>query len=218
MPHQKSLSLQKDVSYSVNLNYLLYLPPGYDQQEKWPLVLFLHGIGERGDDLSRVESIGLAHNIAEGEDFPFIAISPQCPLPHVWPELTVELNSLLDDIIANYAVDTSRIYLTGLSMGGYGTWYMAARFPERFAAIAPICGGGAWWVPEKLQNMPAWVFHGDADPVVPLHHSSDMVNALRELGNDVRFTVYPGVTHNSWTQTYQNPELYAWLLSHQKTD
>ena len=218
MANQKSLSLQKSVSYPVKLNYLLYLPVDYEQQEKWPLVLFLHGKGERGDDLTLVEKHGLARNIAEGENFPFIALSPQCPQPHVWPEMLAELAILLDEISSEYAVDTTRIYLTGLSMGGYGTWYLAARYPERFAAIAPICGGGAWWVPEKLQHMPTWVFHGDADPVVPLTASQTMVDALRELGNDVQFTVYPGVTHNSWKQTYDNPELYKWLLSHQKTD
>lgn len=200
---------------SISLGYWLYLPPDYDQQKTWPLVIFLHGLGERGSDLEKVKIHGLARNIAEGEDFPFIAVSPQCPDTTVWPEQVEALNDLLDHIIANHRVDIKHIYLTGLSMGGYGTWAWAARYPERFAAIAPICGGGNWWMPERLKHTPIWAFHGDADEVVPLAESERMVSRIQELGGDIRLTVYPDVAHNSWEVTYNNPELYTWFLSHQ---
>ena len=214
---QQPQTFAKTVYEDVALNYLLYLPPGYEAQEKWPLILFLHGYGERGDDLEKVKIHGLANNIERGQDFPFIIVSPQCPDTTVWPEQVPALNALLDDVIARYKADTQRIYLTGLSMGGYGTWYLASRYPERFAAIAPICGGGGWWMPERLRHMPTWVFHGDADDVVPLSESEFMVQALREIGNKVDFTVYPGVDHNSWSATYDNPELYIWFMKHSKT-
>ncbi|MBZ0295863.1 MAG: prolyl oligopeptidase family serine peptidase [Anaerolineae bacterium] len=211
---QTAQNFTGEVTLPVSLNYLLYLPPDYDQQDAWPLVIFLHGYGERGSDLEKVKLHGLARNIAEGQDFPFIVVSPQCPDTTVWPEQVESLNALLDHIIANHKVDTKQVYLTGLSMGGYGTWSWASCYPERFAAIAPICGGGNWWMPGQLKRIPIWVFHGDADDVVPLAESERMVTSIREAGGDIRLTVYPGVGHNSWKATYDNPELYDWLLSH----
>ncbi len=213
MPQQPQ-TFEKVISQTVALNYLLYLPPDYDAQEKWPLILFLHGYGERGDDLDKVKANGLTKNIEQGQDYPFIIVSPQCPDTTVWPEQVSALDALLDEVIARHNVDTRRIYLTGLSMGGYGTWYLASRYPERFAAIAPICGGGSWWMPERLKNTPTWVFHGDADDVVPLIESELMVQWLREAGNEVTFTVYPDVDHDSWTATYNNPKLYEWFMKH----
>jgi predicted peptidase len=211
---QNHQTFTAQVSTTASLNYLLYLPPDYTAQTEWPLIIFLHGYGERGSDLNAVEKHGLPKRIAAGDDFPFIIASPQCPDTTFWPEQTLELNALLDHLIATYPVDTRRVYLTGLSMGGYGTWYFASRYPERFAAIAPICGGGGWWMPQRLKQIPIWVFHGDADDIVPLSASGDMVEAIRELGGDVRYTVYPGAGHDSWTETYDNPELYTWFLSH----
>jgi predicted peptidase len=201
------------ITREFSMNYLLYLPPGYEDKADWPLILFLHGRGERGDDLELLKLHGLPLNIDQGQDYPFVIVSPQCPVTRYWPELVAELNSLLGYAIQTYKVDSRRVYLTGLSMGGYGTWYLAARYPQRFAAIAPICGGGAWWMPEQLTTVPAWVFHGDADPVIPISESTHMVNKLKELGANVRFTVYPDVGHNAWAETYNNPELYKWFLS-----
>jgi predicted peptidase len=207
------------ITRSVSLNYLLYLPPDYDAQESWPLILFLHGRGERGDDLELVKKYGLPAKLENGEHLPFIILAPQCPAGSYWTEELDGLNALLDDAIANLKVDTRRIYLTGLSMGGGGTWFMAGRYPERFAAIAPICGTGIRWIAqERLRDVPVWVFHGDADPVVPVEQSQMMVEALKAAGGNVRFTVYPGVDHDSWTLTYNNPELYDWFLSHQLED
>ncbi len=214
---QQNRTFKAPVTKTANLKYLLYLPEGYESQDKWPLIIFLHGYGERGDDLELVKKHGLAKLIEAGQDFPFIIASPQCPDTTVWPEQADELAGLIDALIAEHNIDTSRVYLTGLSMGGYGTWYLASRYPDKFAAIAPICGGGGWWMTNSLKNIPAWVFHGDADPVVPLIESELMVNRVKEAGGDVTFTVYPGVDHDSWTETYDNPKLYEWLLSHQKS-
>ena len=210
-------SFQRTISQTVSLNYLLYLPPDYDKQDRWPVILFLHGRGERGNDLDLVKQHGLAKRIAAGDEFPFIIVSPQCPPDSYWMEELDALNALLDEIIDQHKVDTSRIYLTGLSMGGRGTWHLAGRYPERFAAIAPICGvGNSWLAQERLTDIPIWVFHGDADSVNPFYESEKMVRWLREAGGDVKFTVYPGVDHDSWTVTYDNPELYDWFLSHRK--
>jgi predicted peptidase len=203
------------ITRSVSLNYLLYLPQDYDAQDSWPLILFLHGRGERGDDLELVKKHGLPKKLADGEHLPFVILAPQCPARSNWTEELDGLNALLDDAIASLKVDVSRVYLTGLSMGGSGTWFMAGRYPERFAAIAPICGAGLrWMAQERLLNTPAWVFHGDADPIVPIYYSETMVETLQAAGGNVRFTVYPGVDHDSWTVTYNNPKLYDWFLSH----
>jgi predicted peptidase len=199
----------------IDLNYLLYLPPDYDSQESWPLILFLHGRGERGDDLELVKKHGLPKKLASGDHLPFIILAPQCPAGSFWTEEFDPLNALLDDAIANLKVDARRIYLTGLSMGGSGTWHLATRYPQCFAAIAPICGTGNWLTAqERLLKMPIWVFHGDADSIVPISQSEKMVETLKAAGGNVRFTVYPGVDHDSWTETYNNPELYDWFLSH----
>lgn len=216
---QQPLLLQTEITLPVSLPYLLYLPPDYDARPDWPLIIFLHGYGERGSDLRLVSKHGPPKMIDQGHDFPFIVVSPQCPLTTVWPEQVYELNALLDEIIAQYRVDESRVYLTGLSMGGYGTWHFASRFPQRFAAIAPICGGGSWWMPMHFEQtpIPTWIFHGDADDVVPPSESEIMFRWLMEAKCDVRLTVYPGVKHDSWTDTYNNPALYEWFLDHQRT-
>ena len=126
------------------------------------------------------------------------------------------LIGLLDHVVSKYRVDPRRIYLTGLSMGGYGTWSLAARAPDRFAAIVPICGGGSPDNAEKLKNLPIWVFHGAKDRVVPVSRSEQMVEAIKAVGGNVKFTVYPDVAHDSWTETYNDPKLYEWLLKHKR--
>ena len=198
------------------LNYLLFLPKDYavDVSRPWPLILFLHGMGERGDNLELVKLHGIARIVDEQPDFPFIAVSPQCPINSIWPLQIDTLKILLEDVMGKYAVDEKRVYLTGLSMGGYGSWAMGAIYPEMFAAVAPICGGGSVSAVCALKDTPVWAFHGEADPVVPLYESQQMVDALKACGGDVKLTIYPGVGHDSWTQTYNNPELYDWLLTH----
>jgi predicted peptidase len=210
---QKSCELNRTVK--VTMKYLLYLPKGYEQKPAWPLVLFLHGAGERGDNLDLVKKHGLPKLIAAGKEFPFIVISPQCPADQSWE--TFELTALLDEIVEKYKVDQDRIYATGLSMGGFGTWALAARTPNRFAAILPICGGGNPDRAKRIAHIPTWVFHGGKDPVVPLAASQKMVEALKKNGGNVKFTVYPAAGHDAWTETYANPQIYEWLLRQKRT-
>lgn len=212
---QSKQQLSEEIIKPVDIDYLLYLPKGYHETEQeWPLMLFLHGAGERGNDLELVKKHGPAKLVEQGKDFPFIIVSPQCPSGQWWTEKTDALMALLDDIESKYAVDTSRVYLTGLSMGGFGTWTLACRHPERFAAIAPICGGGDWYLADRLKDVPVWAFHGAKDTVVPIALSETMVQAVERAGGSAKLTVYPEANHDSWTATYDNPELYEWLLSH----
>lgn len=217
---QSEQMFQKEITKKVSLGYLLYLPKGYGEKkdQKWPLILFLHGAGERGSDLSLVKKHGPPKLIDQGKEFPFIVVSPQCPTTSWWPEQVDALTALLDEVRSKYAVDAERVYLTGLSMGGFGTWTLASRYPERFAALAPICGGGDKYLVSRLKSVPVWVFHGAKDPVVPLQSSTDMVEALKRAGGDVQLTVYPEAQHDSWTETYNNPKLYEWFLSHRRNE
>lgn len=212
---------------TVSLNYLLFLPRDYGRRrtERWPLILFLHGAGERGTDLAKVKVHGPPKLVASRPDFPFIVVSPQCPEHQIWD--SDALLALLDHVLGRYRVDPSRVYLTGLSMGGYGTWALGLRAPERFAAIAPICGGGdvlpVHLGPNEtnpaLRTLAVWAFHGAKDPVVPLHESERMVEALRRVGcKEVKLTVYPEAGHDAWTATYANPELYDWFLQHRRPE
>ncbi|MCA9040929.1 MAG: prolyl oligopeptidase family serine peptidase, partial [Planctomycetaceae bacterium] len=200
-----------EIKLQASFQYLTFLPKDYDQQEKWPLVLFLHGAGERGNDLEKVKVHGPPKQAAEGREFPFILVAPQCPAGYWWHPN--ELDGLLDQLEKKYKVDPDRIYVTGLSMGGYGTWALASYCPERLAAIAPICGGGVAYLTTEYQDLAVWAFHGDQDTVVTLRNSEELIKRLKERGaKEIRFTVYEGVGHNSWTQAYDNPELYEWLL------
>ncbi len=257
---QTVASFEKTITKKVGYQYLLSLPTGYDaaSDKKWPVILFLHGSGERGSDVWKVAIHGppklIRGPVATPQPTPqagtkappapapetaearalreqsatflkanFIVVSPQCPSGTWWDDDGVL--GLLDEIAANYRTDPSRHYLTGLSMGGYGTWSVAMKFPERFAAIVPICGGGnptdirrsAREKKTALLSLGVWVFHGAKDPTVALAESETMVAALKKAGvTDLQFTVYPEAKHDSWTETYNNPELYTWLLKHQR--
>lgn len=222
MSKQTAHKLRKKVAHTITANYLLFLPDGYHPKaaKRWPLILFLHGIGERGDNPWKVSVHGPPKVAEKMTNFPFIVVSPQCPLGEWWSNEVLE--NLLDEVIDRHKVDTNRIYLTGLSMGGFGAFALALHAPERFAAVAPICGGGNPFPPfayparrlVTLRSLPFWVFHGDQDKSVPLAESQRMVEALKKFGCDVKFTVYPGVGHDSWTETYNNPKLYEWFLEH----
>ena len=222
---QTPQKFSRKISQTVQASYLLYLPKDYSPRgnKKWPLVLFLHGAGERGTNLTAVAVHGPPKLAKQKKNFPFIIVSPQCPNGEIWSN-DVLLN-LLDDVMARHRVDPSRIYLTGLSMGGYGTWSLVSEHPEKFAAAAPICGGGEpirfllaeGARKEALKSLPVWVFHGAKDPVVKLEESERMVNALKKLGNtDVQLTVYPEAGHDSWTEAYNNEKLYEWFLQHER--
>jgi predicted peptidase len=211
---QQEAVMEREIK--IRLKYLLYLPKDYDHKESWPLLLFLHGIGERGDNLDFVKRNGPPKLIAAGKEFPFIVVSPQCPMDQWWEPL--ELKTLLDDVVEKYKVDRNRIYLTGLSMGGFGAWSLAAYQPRRFAAVVPICGGGEPGRTKSLAKTPVWAFHGAKDPVVPLERSEKMVAALKKNGGNVKFTIYPEAGHDCWTEAYDDPKLYEWLLEQKRPD
>jgi predicted peptidase len=205
-------SFSTTVTRTVTGQYLLYLPEGYGTDDRaWPLVLFLHGAGERGTDLELVKKHGPPKLIAEGKSFPFIMAAPQCPTGSWWSDDI--LMGLLDEVEDKYRVDPARIYVTGLSMGGYATWRLAMTQPNRFAAIIPVCGGGEENQVCAIKHVPAWVFHGAKDPVVALRESEKLVDSLKACGGNVKFTVYPEAGHDSWTETYNNPDVYDWMLS-----
>lgn len=214
---QLSKHFSKVVKTRVNIDYLLYLPEEYGNDEKkWPLVLFLHGSGERGSDVNMVKRHGPPKLVERGKSFPFILVSPQCPDDQVW---SIEgLDALLNDLEAKYDVDQSRVYVTGLSMGGYATWKMAEAFPDRFAAIAPICGWSNVETVCSLKELPIWVFHGKKDRAVPFERSVELVDSLKKCGGNVQFTVYPDAGHDSWTETYNNPQLYEWMLKQSRNN
>ena len=214
---QEARTFEAEIRKRVRLGYLLYLPEDYGEARKrWPLVLFLHGADERGSDVERVKVHGPPRLVDEGKSFPFILVSPQCAKGSRWIDQVAALAALLDEIEGSYDVDPDRIYVTGLSMGGAGTWALAAEQPERFAAIAPICGPGNPKKAELIKHLPVWVFHGVKDERVPLEESEQMVEALKAAGAEPKFTVYPEAGHDSWTETYANEELYDWLLQQRR--
>lgn len=212
----KQTSAQDTVTVPVTIRYLEELPAGYEKDalQRWPLVISLHGSGERGNELKKVAKHGPAKLVEAGREFPFILLSPQCPAGQWWD--VVALDIWLDVVLRKYRVDEQRIYLTGLSMGGYATWDWAQRKPERFAAILPICGGGDPAQAEKLKTLPVWAFHGAKDPTVAVAKTEEMIAAIKAAGGEPRVTIYPEATHDSWTETYANDEVFAWLLAQKR--
>lgn len=200
----------------VSCRYLLHVPAGCrpGARRRWPLVLFLHGAGERGNDLERVKVHGPPRLAAAGQRLPFLCVAPQCPAGEGWQ--TAPLEALLDRLQDRYPVAADRVYVTGLSMGGLGTWALLAACPQRFAAAAPICAPRLWLPPERLRRLPIWCFHGALDPVVPCDDSIRMVQRLREAGCPVRFTVYPDAGHDAWTATYADAAFWEWLLGQRR--
>ena len=196
------------------LRYLLYLPADYESKanEKWPLVLFLHGAGERGDDIEKVKIHGPPKLVAQGKHFPFVVCSPQCPTGSRWN--ADELSKLVDALTNTYRIDRQRLYVTGLSMGGSGTWSLVASEPEKFAAAMPMCGRGDLASVEKLAKTPVWVLVGAKDRSETVQNCQEMANALAKAGCQGRFTLYFELPHDCWTVTYNNQDTYDWLLSH----
>ena len=200
-----------------DISYLLYLPENYNHDlREWPLLFFLHGRGERGSDINQVKTHGPPKLIEQGNSFPFMVVSPQCPLERLEWDWQL-LDNLLTEILKTYRIDRSCIYLTGLSMGGFGSWTWAMNRPERFAALVPICGWGDTSKVCSLNIIPVWTFHGAQDPVIPVQKTEDLVRALKECGGNVKFTIYPEAKHDAWTETYNNPELYRWILMQKKS-
>jgi predicted peptidase len=217
---QKSILIDDKMETVVNetLNYYLYFPEDYTAKtkEKFPLLLFLHGGGESGDSLITVKRNGPPKLIVQGKKFPFLILAPQNPYQNKWWN-TRAVKQLLDSIVANNAIDTDRIYLTGLSRGGGAAWEMVVQYPNTFAAMAVVCGMTpvpyASWI---NREMPIWVFHGDQDKSIPVTESDTMVAKLKEMGYDIQYTRYSGVGHNSWIQAYDTEELYEWFEEQSK--
>lgn len=219
------------------LKYRLLKPLGYNPNKIYPLVIFLHGAGERGDD----NSVQLKHGMAEfcktarREKNPCYIIAPQCPKDETWANIdwsaggTIKMPesasdsmaltfAVVDSMIEDAAVDKNRIYITGLSMGGYGTWDAIARRPDFFAAALPVCGGGDPTTAEKIKHIPIFCFHGDEDKAVAVEKSRAMISAIKEAGGSPRYTEYKGVGHDSWTQTYADDATHDWLFSQRRVN
>jgi predicted peptidase len=200
----------------VTLRYWLYLPVDYDAKptEKWPLVLFLHGSGERGDDLEKVKIHGPPKLVAKGKQFPFVLVSPQVPTGERWH--ADELAKLLDSLTNTLRIDQQRLYVTGLSMGGSGTWSLVSAYPDKFAAAMPMCGRGDLEAVSNLAKTPIWVLVGAKDREQTVQNCQEMAMSLAKAGCKGRFTLYFELPHDCWTVTYDNPETYEWLLSQKR--
>lgn len=224
----------------VTYRYQVYVPAEWSTKQKWPVVLSLHGAGERGNDglFSTENGIGRAIR-RNAKAFPFVVVFPQCPDSAYWVDKPMQEMAMaaLESTIKEFNGDRQRLYATGLSMGGYGTWEMAMRYPRYFAAIAPVCGAlrGSSMLPDlhskqvalngsdpygeaaqKIGKVPVWIFHGARDPVIPAEESRKMAQALKAAGGNVRYTEYPDATHNSWDRAYAEPEFARWLLAHRR--
>lgn len=202
---------------SGDAKYVVFVPPGYKADKDWPVILFLHGAGSTGDDGEKQVKGGLAKAVRSKPDkFPFIVVFPQAHQKG-WGANGASAKralAILDQVEKDYKTDKKRVYLTGLSMGGFGTFSLAAAHPTRWAAIAPICGGGDPNSAGKFKDIPCWCFHGDADKTVSVEKSRAMIKALKAAGGEPKYTEYPGVDHNSWDRAYGTAELYTWFLKH----
>jgi predicted peptidase len=217
------------------LAYSWLAPKDYDPSKKYPLVLFLHGAGERGADGQRHVRVNGCDKFASSEfmeEYPCFVLAPQCPIDYRWVEvhwgdishvqpaepsmpMGLVLN-ILDRFLSDFSIDRNMIYVMGISMGGFGTWDIIARRPDFFAAAAPICGGGDEGTAPRIAHIPIWAFHGDKDESVKVERSRNMVAALKAAGGNIRYTEYPGVGHASWTPAFDDPELFSWLFSRRK--
>jgi len=213
------MNIYTRVEEQSGLNYYIVYPKDYNPNQTYPTIIHLHGAGERGDQVKDMPVIKnhwpLAHT--DYDTFPFILIAPQCPKASYWPVEVYNLKTFIDNMLIMQPVDKDRIYLTGLSMGGYGTWYMSYRYPDLFAAIAPVCGSGIRSSHDVLTSLPIWAFHGTKDPVVPYQDSQYLADTINAKGGNVKLTLYEDVGHNSWEHAYKDKTLYEWFLTHKKT-
>jgi poly(3-hydroxybutyrate) depolymerase len=196
--------------------YLAYLPSNYNTNDTkaWPLIIYLHGSSCKGSNLEKLKKYGPPFYLERGMQVDAIVISPQCPSNKNWT-VGSWFESFYDELKEKYHIDPSRVYLTGMSLGGFGTWDLASRYPEYFAAIMPLCGGGNTSMVETLKDIPAWVFHGEVDKKVKLQRSQEMVKAMKEAGSDPKFSILKGQGHGI-QKVYSDQTIYEWLLSHQK--
>lgn len=199
----------------MSMGYKLYLPSHYDDiqsaNKTFPLLLFLHGIRKRGDDLRLLDNYGLTDIAGKLENFPFIVVAPQCPADTFWPENRNLVLGLLDQVRNDYRVDRQRVFLTGFSMGGNGVWDLAANSENVFAAAVPLAGWYDTSAAIQFKSIRIWAFHGEDDDVVPISKTEEMVSAIKDAGGTPRFTRYPGLKHSIMEETYTKLELYKWL-------
>ncbi len=197
--------------------YVVYVPYEYEPAREWPLVLFLHGAGERGDDGLIQSEVGIGRAIRRwSERFPCIVVMPQCPRGVWWDKALPHAELAMEQTRAEYRIDPARVYLTGLSMGGYGTWLIGAREPVQYAALMPICGGGEPGDAKELARTPIWAFHGGKDGTVKPEESRRMVEAVKKAGGDVQYTEFPDLSHNSWDAAYSDKDAIAWMLKQRR--
>lgn len=222
MKHQL-ISFQTVIPQSYQLPYQLYLPPEYgvDTNQTWPLILTLHGASTRGDDPGAILKGDLPSVLEEGVEYPFIVVSPLCPRETWWSDHLAAIDVLLKEVCDRYAVDLTRISVTGVSMGAYGVWHLGAVYPDRFSALVPISGGAAWFYgfPQRVRtfhNLPVWVFHGEKDPIIPLREAVALVEEMKAGGANPKLTVIPDGGHDIWRQVYHTPDLMTWLLEQKR--
>lgn len=209
---ERGVDVMEDKVYK-NFKYISSYPRDFDENKKYPLLIHIHGAGGRGEDLNLLKQAGPLFEIGNGKELPFIVIAPQC-FVDTWFEIMEQLLEFIDSMVDIKNVDKNRVYLSGVSMGGYTCWQVAMIKPETFAAIVPVCSGGMYWNAVRLKNTPIWAFHGALDDSVYVSESINMVNAVIKNGGNAKLTIYPDVKHNSWEKTFHNDELYAWLLEH----
>ncbi len=197
--------------------YVVYVPHEYDATKAWPLIVFLHGAGERGDDGLMPTEVGLGSAIRRHvERFPCVVVMPQCPDGMYWDKAFRDIDEAIARTEIEYAIDPARVYLTGISMGGYATWIYGAAQADRFAALLPICGGGKIEDAPALATLPIWAFHGDKDETVLPEESRKMVHAVKKAGGKAWYTEYHDIGHNSWDKAYNDPKAIKWLLKQRK--
>jgi predicted peptidase len=215
--------------------YYVYVPKAWSADRVWPVIVYLHGAGERGKDPKAPTQTGLGPVAAATQGaFPAVVVFPQAPSGAFWgmPDMNARVMKILDDVMARWHGDPSRVYLTGNSLGGFGTFFLGALHPDKFAALVPICGGvrgkaprpdapfaavreddRAGEIARRIGKTPTWIFHGARDPVVPVRYSRELYKAMQTAGGDVHYTEYPDLGHNSWDRTYADPKLMEWLLA-----
>ncbi len=207
---------QTSAKVQTKYEYLLYVPKEYEvHKNKYPLVIYLHGGGQRGNDLNKLKSYGLPYLVAQGREYPFIVVSPQCPDGKYWS--TDDWFSLLyTELIAKYRIDKRRVYVTGISMGGYGAWQVAADFPDKFAAVVPLCGGlNDSSQVCRIRKIPVWTFHGTKDEVISIWETEKLVEGLEQCKGKVKFTRLENEGH-AIQYLYEKPDIYNWLLQQKK--
>ena len=207
--------MKSDIKKFKSLKYIISYPSNFKSGVKYPVILFLHGAGSRGTDISVLEGNPYFNITKKYTDFPFVTVAPQCNAD-TWFDVFGELTELTLSLKDFDFTDAGRIYAMGASMGGYGVWQLAMSLPDVFAAIVPICGGGMYWNAGRLKNVRIWAFHGSDDPAVLPRESIEMVNRAQKAGADAKYTIYDNTGHDAWTATYSNPEVFSWLLQSKK--